>query len=86
MGYDRSLDKTVWEKEVDISDPYGKAGTKFKFVISVMKYGDGKTKVDIKRLAYGAGKSGTYCKLGRLAKHELRLVLPLIEEAMEVME
>ena len=81
MGYNRELDETVWEKEVNISDPYGQASTKFKFVVSVMRYAGGKPKVDIKRLAYGAGKKGVYCKLGRFSEYELEKLIPALQDA-----
>ncbi len=85
MGYEKDSDETIWSKSVDISDPMGKATTKYKFVLSVMRYDGGKPKLDIKRLAYGAYKKGEYLKLGRLAKFELEGLLPVIQEAMGVM-
>lgn len=85
MSYDRQQDETVWSKEVYISDPMGAASTKYKFVVSVMRYAGGKPKIDIKRLAYGAGKKGEYLKLGRLAKFELDGLIPVFREAMENM-
>jgi hypothetical protein len=85
MGYEKEQDETVWSKQVDISDPMGSAATKYKFVVSVMRYAGGKAKLDIKRLAYGAYKKGEYLKLGRLAKFELVDLLPVIDEAMEYM-
>lgn len=86
MAYEKDLDETVWSKEVDISDPMGQASTKYKFSVCVMRYRGGKPKLDIKRLAYGAGKRGEYLKLGRLAKFELKDLLPIINEAMNYME
>lgn len=83
MGYENDKDETIWFKEADISDPMGSASTKFKFTVSVMRYNGGKPKVDIKRLAYGAGKKGEYLKLGRLAKHELKHLMPILNEAMD---
>jgi hypothetical protein len=82
MVYNRNLDETIWTKDVDISNPFNK-GTKFKFVVSVMRYKDGQPKIDIKRLTYGAYKKGEYGKVGRISKYELDILLPMIEEAME---
>lgn len=85
MGYDPSLDETLWSREVHISDPLGQASTKYQFQVNVMRYDGGKPKMDIKRLAYGAGKRGEYVRLGRLAKFELERLLPVISEAMKHM-
>jgi len=83
MGYEPEKDETLSMQEVDISCPMSKSATKYKFVVSVMRYDGGAKKVDIKRLAYGAGKAGEYYKLGRLSKFELERLLPAIESAME---
>ena len=85
MGYERDQDKTLWEREVDISDPMGKASTKYKFVVSIMSYMGGKPKLDIKRLSYGAYRRGRYEGIGRLSFYDLSKLIPLITEAKEKM-
>ena len=84
MGYERDLDKTIWSKDVDISNPFNK-GTKFKFVVSVMSYKGGQPKIDLKRLTYGAYQKGEYGKVGRITKDEMEDLLPVIKEAMSFM-
>jgi hypothetical protein len=84
MAYERALDETIWTKDVDISNPFNK-GTKFKFVVSVMRYKGGQPKIDIKRLTYGAYMKGEYGKLGRLTKDEMDSLIPVFYEAMKEM-
>ena len=83
--YQPELDELIWEKEVDISNPLGKSATKFKFLVRVMIYDDGQPKLEIKRLMYGRFQEGRYLKTGRLNKHELEELMPVIHEAMEKM-
>ena len=56
------------------------------FTLCVMSYDGGKPKLDIHRLKYGAGQEGLYLKLGRLARHELAELLPVLQEALDYME
>ena len=81
MAYNRELDETIWTKDVDISSPFNK-GTKFKFVVSVMRYKDGQPKIDLKRLTYGSYQKGEYGKVGRITKNEMESLIPVIEEAL----
>jgi len=83
--YNQKLDEVLWEKEEEISYPFSRSATKYKFLVRVMRYAGGKEKVEIKKLAYGADKKGVYCKLGRLTKYELMLLLPILQEARDKM-
>ena len=83
--YDKTLDEIIWENIVDLGDPYSKSPYKWKFVVRVMRYNNGKPKVDIKRLSYGRGSEGTYVKTGRFTKDELLDLLPVLNEAIEKM-
>jgi len=74
MVYDKELDKTIWEKEVEI-------GVGNFIVIGVYKYGEAVPKIGIIRKQDSKFKS-----LGRIRYGELKLVMPALKEVMEYME
>lgn len=78
--YDARLDEVLAERQVEVTSPFSKSGTKYKFLVRIMSYDGGKDKLEIKRLQYGRDHEGKFLKLGRLSRHELDLLLPVISE------
>ena len=77
MPYDSSLDEQLFSKDWD--DESG------KIVVSVHSYNKGLKKLQITREIKDKTGNPAFAKLGRLSKGEVRGILPLIQEAIEVM-
>jgi predicted transcriptional regulator len=77
MPYDSSLDEQLFSKSWE--DEGG------KIVVSVHSYNKGPKKLQIAREIKDRMGSAAFAKLGRLSKEEVRRILPLIQEAIEIM-
>ena len=77
MPYDSSLDEQLFSK--DLENDSG------KIIVSVHSYNKGAKKLQITREVKDKNGDFTFAKLGRLSKEEIQGILPLINEAMEVM-
>ena len=77
MPYDSSLDEQLFNKEWE-----NEGG---KIVVSVHSYNKGQKKLQIAREIKDKMGNAAFAKLGRLSKDELKGILPLIQEALEVM-
>ena len=77
MPYDSSLDEQLFSK--DWEDESG------KIVVSVHSYNKGLKKLQITREIKDKTGNAAFAKLGRLSKGEVRGILPLIQEAVEIM-
>lgn len=77
MPYDSSLDQQMfcktWENDTG------------KIAVSVYSYNNGPKKLQITRELRRREGQPTFAKLGRLSKEELKGILPIIQEALEVM-
>jgi predicted transcriptional regulator len=77
MPYDSSLDEELFTKEWENDTG--------KIVVSVHSYNKGVKKLQIVREIKDRIGNYTFAKLGRLSKEELQGILPLIQEAIEMM-
>jgi len=77
MPYDASLDKQVFSRE------WGNDNQ--KIVVSVHSYNNGPKKLQITREIKDREGNYNFARMGRLAKEELEVILPFIQEAMAVM-
>ena len=77
MPYDSSLDEKLFSKSWDNENG--------KIVVSVYSYNNGPNKLQIIREVKSREGQSNFAKLGRLSKDELRGILPIIQEALEVM-
>jgi len=77
MPYDNSLDAQLFSKS------WENEGS--KIVVSVCSYNNGVKKIQIVREIKDREGQFTFAKLGRLAKEEMLGILPLIQEALEIM-
>ncbi|MDP3732208.1 MAG: hypothetical protein Q8R31_04170 [Candidatus Omnitrophota bacterium] len=77
MPYDSSLDEQLFSKSWE--DEGG------KIVVSVHSYNKGAKKLQISREIKDKVGNAAFAKLGRLAKEEVRGIMPLIQEALAVM-
>lgn len=77
MPYESSLDEQLFSK--DWEDEGG------KIVVSVHSYNKGLKKLQITREIKDKTGNAAFAKLGRLSKEEVRGILPLIQEAIEIM-
>ena len=77
MPYDSSLDKQVFSRE------WGNDNQ--KIVVSVHSYNNGPKKLQITREIKDREGNYNFARMGRLAKEELEVILPFIQEAMAVM-
>ncbi len=76
MPYDSSLDEEIFSKAWE--DEGG------KIVVSVHSYNKGAKKLQISREIKDKVGNAAFAKLGRLAREELKGILPLIHEALVV--
>ena len=77
-GFDKSLDKEIFGKEVRFDNT--------KIRVSVFSYNEGTPKLQISRENFDEGSGDfRWTKLGRLQKHEAEAIMPLIKEATENM-
>ncbi|MBW3015766.1 hypothetical protein KY330_05055 [Candidatus Woesearchaeota archaeon] len=74
-GFDPSLDKTLFEEEVDFE--------RTKIIVSVKAYNEGTPKLQLIRENKKADGSTSFAKLGRLTKEEIQAILPVIQKAIE---
>ncbi len=77
MPYDSSLDEQIFSK------PWEDEGG--KIVVSVHSYNKGVKKLQISREIKDKMGNAAFAKLGRLSKEEVKGILPLIQEALEVL-
>jgi len=77
MPYDSSLDEQLFNKAWE-----NEGG---KIVVSVHSYNKGLKKLQIAREIKDKMGNAAFAKLGRLSKEELKGILPLIQEALEIM-
>jgi len=78
MAYDKNLDEQVFARAWQ--------GDGSKLTVGVYSYNHGQKKVQISRELTGEEGKPAFAKLGRLTKEELEAVLPLLQEALTVME
>ena len=77
MPYDSSLDEQLFSKALETETG--------KVVVSVYTYNNGPKKLQFTREFKDRNGNLTIAKLGRLSKDELKGILPLIQEALEIM-
>ncbi|MDD4938866.1 MAG: hypothetical protein PHE18_00460 [Candidatus Omnitrophica bacterium] len=77
MPYDSNLDEQLFNKAWE--DEGG------KIIVSVHSYNKGQKKLQIAREIKDKMGNAAFAKLGRLSKTEIKGILPLIQEALEVM-
>lgn len=79
MAFDKELDKELFGKEESFD------GTKIR--VSVFSYNENAPKLQISRQNYDETSDDyRWAKLGRLTRTEAKKILPLIKEAIEVMD
>jgi hypothetical protein len=76
MGYNKKLDKVLFNEIIELS--YG------QLIISVHSYDGASPKLQISRKIIDSN-SINWTKLGRLTKHELEQVIPIMTKALEFM-
>lgn len=77
-GFDKSLDKEIFGKDIRFDNT--------KLRISVYSYNEGTPKVQINRENFDESSNEfRWTKLGRLQKHEVEAIIPLLKEAIENM-
>ncbi len=78
MPYDAALDKCLysksWENEAE------------KLVVSVYSYNNGPKKMQILRNIKDNNGDFRFAKLGRVNKEEAEAILPLMQEALNLMD
>ncbi len=77
MPYDSSLDKQLFAKEFEFENE--------KVVVSAHSYNNGLNKLQIGREIKNRDGIYKFARLGRLSKQEIEAILPLIQEALNVM-
>ncbi len=78
MPFDESKDKVLWEKQVPVDGGM--------IEIKVCSYNAARPKVQIGRLRGEDPEKMSFAKLGRLSAEELKMSLPVLEEALEACE
>ena len=77
MPYDSSLDESLfskyWENDTD------------RLTVSVRSYNKGTKKLQISRENLNSQGELRFAKLGRMTKTEVEAILPLINEALQIM-
>lgn len=77
MPYDSNLDAQMFSRFWENGNG--------KIIVSVYSYNNGPKKLQLTREIRGAEGNFIFAKLGRLSKEEIQGILPLIQEAMDVM-
>ena len=77
MPYDSNLDAQLFSKAWDAENG--------RIVVSVYSYNNGPKKLQIIREVKNRQGQSNFAKLGRLSKEEIEGILPLIQEAMNIM-
>ncbi|MFA6281611.1 MAG: hypothetical protein WCY05_03810 [Candidatus Omnitrophota bacterium] len=78
MPYDASLDESLFSKSHETENQ--------RLDISVYSYNKGQKKLQITRENKDNHGEFKFTKLGRMTKEEVIAILPLIQEALKVME
>jgi hypothetical protein len=78
MPYDANLDESLFSKSYETETE--------RLTVSVYSYNKGAKKLQITRENRGREGELRFTKLGRLSKEEITAILPLIQEAIKVME
>lgn len=78
MPYDGGLDKQLFSKAWENENG--------KIVVSVYSYNNGPKKMQMVREIKNREGKANFVKVGRLSKEEIVGILPLIQEALGVME
>lgn len=78
MPYDKSLDENLFSKSWESENG--------RIVVSVYSYNKGPRKLQISRENTSADGDIRFAKLGRMNKEEIENILPLIQEAIKVMD
>ncbi|MFW6285855.1 MAG: hypothetical protein ACOC16_01645 [Nanoarchaeota archaeon] len=77
-GFDKSLDKELFSKEVQID------GT--KITVGVFSYNENTPKLQISRKNFNTNADDyIFAKLGRLTKEEAEKILPIMQDAIKNM-
>ena len=77
MPYDSSLDEQLFTKSHETETS--------RLTVSIYSYNSGPKKLQITRENRGPEGDFRFTKLGRMAKDEVEVVLPLIQEAVKSM-
>jgi len=78
MPYDANLDESLFSKSYETETE--------RITVSVYSYNKGAKKLQITRENRDREGELRFTKLGRLSKEEITAILPLIQEAIKVME
>ena len=78
MPYDRSLDKCLFSKSWETESQ--------RLTVSVHSYNQGPKKLQITRENKDKEDNFRFARLGRMAKEEIKSILPLIQEALDHIE
>ena len=78
MPYDSSLDESLFAKTYEAESN--------KITVSVYSYNKGQKKLQITRENKAADGQFRFTKLGRLVKEEVQALLPIIQEAMPLLD
>ena len=78
MAYDSSLDERIFAKTWK--------GTTSQLTVAVYSYNKGVKKVQISRELTKEDGQPSFAKLGRMTKEELQNILPLLQEALALLE
>ena len=78
MPYDSSLDESLFAKTYEAESN--------KITVSVYSYNKGQKKLQITRENKSADGQFRFTKLGRLVKEEVEAILPIIQEAMQLLD
>lgn len=80
MPYDSNLDECTFTKSW-----FSETGNE-RLTVSIYSYNHGAKKLQITRENANAEGDFRFAKLGRLSKKEIESILPLIQEAVKVMD
>ena len=78
MPYDSSLDESLFSKPEETESG--------RLTVSVYSYNKGAKKLQISRETRDAEGGFKFAKLGRMAKDEIEVILPHIQEAIKYMD
>jgi hypothetical protein len=78
MPYDASLDESLFAKTHETENN--------KITVSVYSYNKGQKKLQITRENRTADGKFRFTKLGRLVKEEVQAILPLVQEATQLLD
>jgi hypothetical protein len=78
MPYDASLDERLFEKSYETE--------RERLTVSVYSYNKGAKKLQITRENKDKNDEFRFTRLGRLSKEEILAILPLIQEALKIID